>query len=110
MSHRANALLVGLAGVSLALAGCQPVGTLPVSVQSVVSDAQALCGFLPTVESVAALVGAAVAGIDTAETIATTICNEVAVAPKLGAAFGGARHVSVTFHDRQFIVAGRFAR
>jgi hypothetical protein len=102
-----------LAAAGLALSGCNSVpggGILPPNVQAIVTDAQNLCGFLPTAESVLSILGAFVPGVDTAESIAGAICQAVAVIPKGAAMVGGQRHAYVQLHGQRFVVSGTYAR
>lgn len=110
---KASKAATAVAVFSLTLSGCNVPGggVLPPSVQAIVTDAQNLCGFLPTADSVLTILGAFVPGVDTAETIAATICSAVAVVPKsMAIAADGQRHVYVRLHGQRFVVSGTYSR
>ncbi len=100
-----------LAATGLGVSACTPtVPVIPVSeitgtVNSVIADAQSICGIEASYSDVATLLGAFVPGVDTALTVANSICAGV---NSLKTSFRyrgvGPRAVNVYFHDTRYIV------
>lgn len=79
MKKLALALLIAS---TLSLGGC--AGTLPPTVASIQQLAVSVCGFLPTVATVASIIAAGNPLVATAEAIANAICNAVTPAKVSG--------------------------
>jgi len=80
-------LAAALAAVT-ALAGCQTINPLTgdtIQVTDVQSAAVAACSFLPTAETVAAIIKTDDAKLATATAIAEAICHAITVKPSSGA-------------------------
>jgi hypothetical protein len=97
--------LAAASALALTLSACQPVGTLPVAVQTVIADAQGICGVVANVEDVTALISGLVPGLDTAESVANLICTGVAALPTARfRATGGPTTVHVYLHGKTYVV------
>ena len=74
--------LLAVLASALPLTACNvpavPTGEVTTVIAEVISDAKSVCGIEASVADVAALVGAFVPGVDTAEALANAICSSVA--------------------------------
>jgi hypothetical protein len=64
--------------ISFALTGCNfPAGGVGPDPNTVVTDAEVLCNFLPAIDTVTAIIATGAPGLTTAEAIAEAICGSL---------------------------------
>lgn len=83
--HFKKLVMISAALPMIALGGCSTSGTLQTTISTVEaevqSDANVLCGFIPTVATIAALIPGFGSAAASSATIAQAVCSAVASAP-----------------------------